>query len=388
MSQDAEPSVEADAQAVLTVDLAALAANWRFLRDRAGSAACGAVVKADAYGTGIEHATPALARAGCRTFFTAHVSEGVRARESLRATGLPDADARVFVLNGFHPDLASPALYRDAHLSAVVGSADELLAWKDAAGADPVMTCALHVDTGMNRLGFDPGEAMRLDAATLAGARVSVVMSHFVAAEEPGNPVNARQVALFDDLRRGPLGAVPGSLANSSGIFLPGRPHYDLVRPGFALYGGNPLPGRPNPMRAVVGLTARILQTRTVGAGEAVGYNGRWIAPRPTRLATIGIGYADGLPRNAKTIGGEEGPVALLAGVPCRLVGRVSMDTSVVDVTDAPAGEVRPGATVEILGGTITVDDLAERTGTIGYEILTSLGRRYRRHYLGGTLAA
>ncbi len=381
MSPDAVP---ADAQAMLTIDLAALAANWRLLRDRAEGAACGAVVKADAYGTGIERAVPALARAGCRTFFTAHVSEGVRARASLRDAGVPDADARVFVLNGFHPALAAPALYRDAQLSAVLGSAEELGAW--TALADPGLVCALHVDTGMNRLGFDHDAAARLDADALAAARVVLLMSHFVSAEVPDAPVNARQVALFDALRGGPLGPVPASLANSSGIFLPGRPHYDLVRPGFALYGGNPLPGRSNPMRAVVGLTAPILQVRTVGAGETAGYNGRWVAPRPTRLATIGIGYADGLPRNARTVDGEgDGPAALMAGVPCRLVGRVSMDTSIVDVTEAPAGAARPGAVMEILGPTLTVDDLAQRTGTVGYEILTNLGRRYRRRSINET---
>jgi alanine racemase len=361
-----------------------LAANWRLLAGRAAPAECSAVVKADAYGTGIEQAVPALARAACRTFFTAHVSEGSRARASLRAAGFADADTRIFVLNGFHPEGTGVAAYRDDALAPVIGTPEELAAWSTARRAAALPPCALHVDTGMNRLGFDPEVAASLDGAVLDHAGVGLVMSHFACSEEPDRSINAIQVERFDTVRRGPLGRYPASLANSSGIFLDSHPVYDLVRPGYALYGGNPTPGRLNPMRAVVGLRATILQTRWIEAGETAGYGAAWTAVRPTCLATIGVGYADGLPRNAKTLGGDAGPRAIAGGVLCPLVGRVSMDLSIVDVTDAPDEARRPGAILELLGPTITVDDLGRQTGTIGYEILTSLGRRYKRLYLDG----
>ena len=376
-----------DAQATLTVDLDALAANWRALRDRARPAECAAVVKADAYGIGIERAVPALARAGCRTFLTAHVSEGVRARSSLRAAGFGDDAVRIFVLNGFDPDAASPRDYAGARLCPVIGSARELSAWAASAPEVGHLDCALHVDTGMNRLGFSVAEALAMDAATVTAARVALLMSHLVTAETPEDPVNSTQIERFAAVRRGSLGAVPASLANSSGVFLPSNPHYDLVRPGYALYGGNPTPGRANPMRPVVGLRARILQTRWIAAGESVGYNARWTAPRPTLLATLGVGYADGLPRGARSTGQGDGPMALVGGVPCPLVGRVSMDLSILDATDA-LDAAHAGASVDLLGPTITVDDLGRQTGTIGYEILTNLGRRYRRLYVEGSAEA
>ncbi len=353
-------AVPPDAQAVLTIDLGALAANWRLLADRAAPAECGAVVKADAYGIGIEQAVPALARAGCRTFFTAHVAEGMRARDSLRAAGLPD-DIRIFILNGYRPEAAPFATYAEWRLGPVLCSLAQMGAFaRDAAGM-PTMASALHVDTGMNRAGLDPEEALRLVPAEVSAARCTLLMSHFVAAEEPANPVNAAQIAAFAAVAQAPaLAGLPASLANSSGLFLDARPFLALVRPGFALYGGNPCPGRPNPMRPVVALRATILQTRWIEAGEAVGYGGRWIATRRSHIATLGVGYADGFFRNAKTVRDGAGPVALVEGIACPLVGRVSMDLTLVDVTDA--GPVAEGVTVELLGSSITVDDLGAQT--------------------------
>ncbi len=377
--EDQPTGAPEDAQAVLTVDLEALDANWRWLQSQAAPALCAAVIKADAYGIGIDRAVPALARAGCRVMFTAHVAEGVRARHALRTLGLGDREARVYVLNGFHPGNASPMAWRDAALSPVIGSAEELTEWCPLAAAMPDSRSALHVDTGMNRLGFGPEAAYGLDASTVAAARADLLMSHFISAEIPDAPSNAVQIARFEALRNGPLGTLPASLANSSGILLPQRPHYDLVRPGYALYGGNPTPSHPNPMRPVVTLRARLLQVRRIAAGEPAGYGAAWIARRPSTLATIGVGYADGYPRGARTAGEPGGPVALVGDTRCPLVGRVSMDLSIVDVTDADPAHARPGAMVELLGPTITVDDLGAACGTIGYEILTRLGRRYRR---------
>ncbi len=371
-----------DAQATLTIDLDALANNWQMLQARAGRAECAAAVKADAYGTGIERSVPALAQAGCKTFFVAHAAEGVRARAALRQAGLDDRAARILVLNGFHPEVAPAQAYFDAALDPVLGSAEEVAAWSARVTGllEGFGTSALHVDTGLNRLGFPPAEAAALDEGTIREARVTLVMSHLCSAEEPTNARNAAQIAAFEKVLQGPLGRLPASLANSSALFLPQPPFYDLVRPGFALYGGNPTPGQPNPMAPVVGLTALVLQTRTIAAGDSVGYGSLWTAARPTRLATIGVGYADGLPRGARTVGQGGGPQAIVGGVPCPLVGRVSMDLSIVDITDAPEA-VPPGTAVELLGSTITIDDLGRQTGTIGYEILTSLGRRYQRLY-------
>ncbi len=374
------PEAERDAQAILRIDLDALGANWRNLADRAAPAECGAAVKADAYGCGIEAAVPALARAGCRTFFVAHAAEGSRARGALDAAGF---DGRIFVLNGFHPEAAPFAIYCAHRLDAVIGSAEELAAWTEARGGDPgAPACALHVDTGMNRLGFPVEDTRFLPQASLQAAGVTLVMSHLVSAEDPEDPINARQIAAFDHARERALGSLPASLANSSGLFLPRRPVLDLVRPGYALYGGNPLPGRPNPMRPVVAMQARVLQVRSVPAGATAGYNGRWAAPRPSRLATLALGYADGVPIGGSGLDGG-GAAVYVAGVPCPLAGRISMDLSIADVTDLPAGASKAGDLDEWLGPQAGVDALEARRGTIGYEIMVNLGRRHRRHYIG-----
>ena len=371
-----------DALAVLTVDLDAIGDNWRQLAARAAPSECAAVVKADAYGLGIDEVVPALARAGCRTFLTAHVSEGRRTRAALQDGGF---SGRIFILGGFHPAAAPISDYLESGLAPVIGSMEELVAWERALGtfdAKDSFHCAIHLDTGMNRLGFPIEEARLLPHQRLIGARVGLVMSHLVSAEMPGDPLNARQIAGFEHARERALRQFPASLANSSGIFLPQRPFFDLVRPGYALYGGNPTPGTPNPMKPVVSLVARILQLRTVPAGASAGYNARWTASRQSRLATIGIGYADGLPIGASGIGGR-GAKVHFEGLPCPIVGRVSMDFSIVDVTDVPVSKLAPGAYVELLGHNIDVDELGRLAGTIGYEILTNLGRRYRRDYIG-----
>lgn len=357
-----------DAQAVLTIDLGALAANWRDLAARVSPATCAAVVKADAYGIGIEAAVPALIDAGCRTFFVAHVSEGRRVRAI-------DADVDVYVLNGL-PAYAVESCLAD-RLRPVLGSAADAMLWASRGEGRP---CALHVDTGMNRLGVAVTEIADIAASSLD---LQLLMTHFVSSEAADDRLNDMQIARFaeaaallPDLRR--------SLANSSALFLPQRPFGDLVRPGYALYGGNPTPGVANPMRAVVRLEAPILQIRTVEAGDTVGYNAQWTARRRTRLATIGIGYADGLPRFAMATDHKAGGEAMVAGQRCPFAGRVSMDLTVIDVTDAPANSVGPGTMACLLGAEITVDDLGERSGTIGYEILTRLGARYHRVYVNG----
>jgi alanine racemase len=364
---------------LLHIDLSALAANWRTLRDNAGGAETAAVVKADAYGTGIEQAVPALAQAGCRTFFVAHLSEAIRVRAVA-------SDATVYVLNGLFPGTSSAYLQHD--LRPVLGSFEEIEEWAAFCRSQgQKRAAAIHVDTGMNRLGLTVSQGITLkDRAECKDFETALLMSHFVSAEESGNPINLRQIEAFKAVRE-TLPGVRASLANSSGIFLKEKPHFDLVRPGYALYGGNPLPDRDNPMSPVVGLDARIVQLRWVEKDDTVGYNARWLALGRRRIATLSIGYADGYPRSASARGksGEEllaGEV-LVAGRPCPFAGNVSMDLITVDVTDIPEKDVKRGDTVTVIGGSLTVDEVGRRAGTIGYEILTNLGRRYARAYRG-----
>jgi alanine racemase len=243
---------------------------------------------------------------------------------------------------------------------------------------------ALHVDTGMNRLGLTPEEfAGALAEGRFGNATPSLVMSHFVSAEEPGSALTARQTAAFDKAHR-LLPGVPASLCNSSALFLPDPPLYDLARPGYALYGGNPTPGHANPMRPVVRLEATVTQVRQVAASDTIGYNAQWTARRPTRIATLSLGYADGWLRSQSASDSHEGGLALIHGRPCPFAGRVSMDLITVDVTDLPTGTVRRGDLAVLLGDGISVDDVAILANTNGYEILTDLGQRYARHYIGG----
>ncbi len=363
--------------ATLTIDLDALVSNWRLLGKRAETEA-GAVVKADAYGIGIEPAVTALSKAGCRNFFVAHLSEGIRARKSA-------PKATVYILNGLLP--GSAGLYAEHGLSPVLGSHEELLEWASfrQTGAK-VRSAALHVDTAMNRLGLWPGEGLNLareKSGAIAAADIGLVMSHFASSEDEADPANARQIAAFAEIAAA-FPDLPASLKNSSGHFLKDCPSYQLTRPGYALYGGNPTPGKPNPMQPVVGLEATIIQTREVEAGTQVGYNGRWTAKGRRKLATICLGYADGYPRNGSWTDTITGGSALVDGVRCPFVGSVSMDLIIIDVTDAPAGSAQRGAPVTLIGGALDLEAVGAGAKTIGYEILTSLGRRYARRYIGG----
>ena len=369
-----------EAGGLLTIDLDALAGNCGFLQGRVGRAECAAVVKADAYGIGLEPAVRALGRAGCRTFFVAHLSEGTRVR-----TAWPDAT--VYVLNGFLP--GTFGAYARSDLRPVLGSREEISEWAACCRqAREQRPAALHVDTGMNRLGLPLAEGFALAGdKSLDAFEPALLMSHLVSAEAPDDPINARQVSAFADLRSA-YPALPASLANSSGIFLPDAPKHDLARPGYALYGGNPTPGRPNPMRPVVRLEARVIQIREAAEGERAGYNGQWTAGGPRRLAILSIGYADGFPRaasgtDAKAEAGSPAGEAIVAGRRCPFAGRVSMDLIIVDVTELPGDSVRRGDPATLIGGDLTVDQVGRRAGTIGYEILTGLGARYARTYRG-----
>lgn len=367
---DAAGPAEAEAGGILTIDLGAIAANWRALRARAAPAQCAAVIKADGYGCGIKQVATTLASAGCETFFVANLAEARRARAAA-------SDAAVYVLNGLLP--ATAPAYAAANLRPVLGSVAELEEWSAfRRGSGWSGGAALHFDTGMNRLGFPFEEAAQIAGRIGSNGGIALAMSHFACSEED-HPLNAIQMERFRAVRAHFPG-IAGSLSNSSGIFLGREARHDLVRPGVALYGANPTPGKPNPMQSVVMLEGRIVQLREVEQGATVGYSATWTAQRPTRLAVISIGYADGFLRAASAGDKKPGAEAIVSGQRCPIAGRVSMDLIAIDVTDVVAPPQR-GELVTLLGNGITVDDLAERAGTIGYEVLTSLGRRYRRIY-------
>ncbi|MCB9929977.1 MAG: alanine racemase [Alphaproteobacteria bacterium] len=348
----------------LTIDLEAVAANWRLLRDRVQPAECAAVVKADAYGLGMAPVVRALADAGCRTFFVATLEEAVALRLQL-----PD------VTVGMLSDRVEPQV-RDltAHrITPVLNHPGDVTAWRRRGAPARAW---LHVDTGMHRLGLSPEEwrALLAERPDWREYGIGGVMSHFACADERDHPLNAYQ---RDAARAAARAAgLPLSLGNSPGIFLGEAYRGDLVRPGMALYGLNPKPYAANPMRPVVRLEAQVLQVREVTAAGTAGY-GATAAVRPGQtLATVGLGYADGLLRSLSGRG-----FLYFAGVAAPIVGRVSMDSIIVDVSRL-SPKPAPGDWAEVIGPNHPPDDLADKAGTIGYEILTSLGARYARTYL------
>src|ERR1700681_3160659 len=375
-----ETAALAVATGVLTVDLDAICANWRKLEKAAVPAESAAVIKADAYGCGLDPVARALAGAGCKTFFVATLDEA-------RAAHAAVASATIYVLDGFFQNCGDAYAKIDAR--PVIGDLNELAEWDVfcrrsgwAGGA------AIHIDTGMNRLGLTIVEAQGIIPRINAGDHgITLVMSHLACAEALNHPLNAKQLAIFREIASLFTG-VPASLSNSSGIFLSPQFQFDLVRPGAALYGINPTPEADNPMQPVVDLKARIVQIRNIEKGESVGYGGTWTARRPTRLAIVSAGYADGYFRAGGSNDGTRGAEVVVAGKRCPIAGRVSMDLMAVDVTDLEKNAARRGHMVTLIGEGITVDELAHHFGTIGYEVLTSLGRRFARLYKGGEATA
>ena len=365
----------AQAGGILTVDLSAIEANWRALSRRATPSECGAVIKADGYGCGIDQVARKLFRAGCRTFFVADLAEAKTARDAA-------PEAAIYVLSGLMPKSASA--FADLRARPIIGSLVELAEWDAFCNANQWRGgAALHVDTGMNRLGISANEAAALAPRIRSENHgITLLISHFACSELPEHPLNDRQIKLFREVRMLYRG-IPSSLANSSGIFLGSAAHCDMVRPGVALYGVNPTPGKSNPMRPVIELQARILQVRGVPRGETVGYDAQWTAKRSTRVAVVAVGYADGFMRAAGSSDETPGASAIVAGQRCPIAGRISMDLMAIDITDLPDNAVRRGDLATLIGHEISVDDLASAAGTIGYEVLTSLGRRYHRVYRG-----
>ena len=352
----------------MTVDLGAAAENWRAIGVLAKPAEAAAVVKADGYGCGMIPVARALKKAGAKTFFVATAAEG----EELRREFPGDA---IYVLNGFTPGEAARLAASD--LRPVLNCYDEFAEWRALASRPPA---AVQIDTGMNRTGFSHADTEKLiaEAQPFGGVDVALIVSHLACADDAQNKKNAEQLARFKAVLAR-LPKRPATLAASAGVLL-GRDYcFDMVRPGIGLYGGNPRNVAPNPMRMVVALHAPIVAVRRVDSGETVGYGATHSFQKPALLATIAIGYADGLMRSLSNKG-----EAAIGGARCPIVGRVSMDLVVVDASDAKEADVKRGAMAEFLGPTIGIDDAARAAGTLPYEYLTRIGARVERVYIGG----
>ena len=374
--ESANSLLDPETGSTLAVDLDAVEANWRALARQLLTVECGAVVKANAYGLGLEPVTAKLANAGCKTFFVADVAEARRARARTR-------EAAIYVLNGFTSEAANA--FAELNVQPVINSTTEMAEWDAFVRAQNWRGgAALHIDTGMNRLGITADEAAALaPRAQTENHGITLLMSHLACAEIADHPLTASQIRLFRELRMLYHG-IPASLVNSSGIFLGNSAHFDIARPGAALFGINPTPGRANPMRSVVELTGRILQVRKVPQGEAVGYGAAWKARRPSRIAIAALGYGDGILRSASGVDGKAGGAAIVAGKRCPIVGVISMDLTCIDVTEIVDAPVQRGDIATFIGKDIAVDEVAASAGTIAYEILTRLGPRSHLVYRGG----
>lgn len=355
----------------LTIDLGALRDNYLALAAMAPTSQTAAVVKADAYGLGADIVSQVLFDAGCRNFFVAHIDEALALRLRL------SAEARIFVLNGLQP--GNETSCAAMAVTPVLNSLEQIAQWAaHAKNLGKTLPAAVQIDTGMCRLGLSPEELEVLASRPqlLDGIDIAFVMSHLACADEPDHLSNAAQLSV---MRKAAVAFPDVSVcfSNSGGIFLGNDYHNSLLRPGIALYGGAPSVTRPNPMKPVVRLDVAVIQTRDVPAGSLVGYGGSFEAARPTRLATIAAGYADGLPRSLSNRG-----AAWYNGVRLPIAGRVSMDSIILDISALPLGTLTQGSFVQMIGPDQTLEDIAEDAGTIAYEILTGLGRRYSRNYI------
>lgn len=356
----------------LTIDLGAVRANYQTLKDRVGDkCTVAAVVKADGYGLGADRVASVLLSEGCTNFFVSSPAEGAALRPHVQ-------DAKIYILNGFYDTHAES--YLEHNLIPVIDNLKEIERYKTIGkGQDKDLPAALDFDTGMNRLGFGVEGANHLLAHPdmLEGLEVDTVMSHFASADEPDNPLNREQYETFKKITAH-FPQAQKSLANSFGVFLNPEYHFDMVRPGMAMYGLNPTPLQANPMSPVASLKVPIIRLRDVKAGETIGYNETHTFDQDTCVATVAAGYADGLLRALSNKG-----KFYWKSYPCPIRGRISMDLITTDLSKIPENErPKPGDFLEVLGTHQTADDFANDAGTIGYEVLTSLGERYKRQYI------
>ncbi|MGK9050029.1 alanine racemase [Neorhizobium petrolearium] len=379
---ETEPSSPDDfdfAPVRLTVDLGALVDNWREMARRSGSARASAVLKADAYGLGLEDCGTALYEAGARDFFVAVVQEGV----TLRAYA---PDARIYVLSGIWPRQERTFFEND--LVPVLASEEQLAFWMSVVSEHGDHPCALQVDTGFNRLGIPLDEAIALaeDVSRPASFSPVLVLSHLHSGDTPSSPLNRQQLESFQRVAEAFEG-IESSLSASAGIFLGPEYHFDLTRPGIALYGGESGQGM-KPLKPVAKAEARIIQIREADEGTTVSYGATHRLSRNSRLAIAAAGYADGYLRSLSgsgvslRAGGTPGAHGFVAGHRVPVVGRITMDLTIFDVTDVPPSDIRAGDYIELFGPNMPLDEVARAAGTIGYEMLTGLGLRYERRYV------
>lgn len=365
------------AGATLSIDLKVLQDNWRLMAQQCSAAQCAATVKSNAYGLGIVPVARALSSAGCKTFFVALPSEAILLRSVLPG-------AAIYILGGLFAEAGRDCADHD--IRPVLVSVEQIQAWRKVCQrAGRPLKAGLHVDTGINRLGLSARDVAWLGdhPDNFDGIDVSLVISHLACGGTPGSPMNQQQLDTFNTLRAA-LPPAPASIANSPGSFLGAEFCLDIIRPGVALFGGNPFDARPNPMSAVAHIYAPILQIRNLMPGETVGYACAWRAERPTRTAILGIGYGDGYPRSLGSPGRDSPAQVMIGGGFAPVIGHVSMDMIVVDVTDIGDEFCRPGVRAEVMGDNVTVDEIAAWAGTVPYEILTRLGSRFARLYSGG----
>jgi len=360
----------------LCIDLDAICDNYKFIQSKT-SAEVSACVKADGYGLGLLQVARALSAVKCTTFFVASVEEGGLLRSIL-------PDATIYVLNGLFA--GSEAAFVEDRLRPCLSSLDEVREWSGFCKSVGPRPAALHGDTGIHRLGFRASDAATI--ATLADSfNATLLMSHLACADDTGNPLNKTQRERFERIRSC-FPKTPASLCNTAGVFLGPDFQYDLVRPGIGLYGGNPF-GNPthirgHPFKPVVTLSARIMRVTEIEPGETVGYGATFVAERPTRVATLAAGYADGYFRALGSSDGS-GLSVQIGGKPAPVIGRISMDMITVDVTELPQASIKRGNFAELIGPDVTIGDIGRAAGTIGYEVLTRLGYRYRRTYISKT---
>ena len=359
----------------LTIDHTALCNNWRQLNEATPNARTAGVIKANGYGLGLGEVGLSLAAAGCEAFFVANVDEGIRLRKHLNTR-------EIFVFSGL--TRRNVAAYAESNLIPVLNTLDDIAVWSEFwklhGSRRP---CAIQIDSGMNRMGLKHDDIRKLDddPSLKNSINVITVLSHLACADEPDHEMNSRQLENFRTLSRTFSGSEL-SLANSAGIGLGPEYHFNLVRPGIALYGGECSVTNDPQMQVVVQAEARIVQIHRAPKGEAIGYGASHVFDRDSVVATVSAGYADGYLRTGSEGMHQPGAYGYIGGCKVPVLGRVSMDYTAFDVTDVPGQVLEDQRTIELFGKNILLDDAARAAGTIGYEFLTSLGQRYHRNHI------
>tara|TARA_Y100001934_G_scaffold129368_1_gene157025 strand:- start:168 stop:1295 length:1128 start_codon:yes stop_codon:yes gene_type:complete len=358
------------ANSFLVIDVDAIVSNYQTLKSKLTKAHCAATLKANAYGLGVKKIAHALDKAGCPTFFVATLDEAVELREILNSNR-----KSILVLNGFLAGTGS--IFKQYNITPVLNNFGQLEKWADFnATLEDRQKAALHLDTGMNRLGLDNKDIGRLmeNPQTLIKANIYMLLSHLACSDEPENTMNNCQLLEFHSLI-GRLPKMTASLANSGGIYLGKKFHFDLVRPGLALYGS--VPGHlQNNLTNCISLYGRVLQLREVEKSQSIGYGGTYKLTKKSRIATIGVGYADGYRRSLSGLS-----TVFHHDFPLPIVGRISMDSLTVDISSLPDNKLKEGDFVELIGKNFTIDQAACLAQTVPYEMITALGRRHYRYY-------